>query len=834
MNAFTSAEVSVFESAFAPTPAITATLGKVADDIRSDANRAQIEELRELIAQGKLVDYTSRKRSLSAFLVSGVCTTRSASIAVKDKFAKHSGFLQIDLDRKDNPQLSDLPAVFEKLKADDHVACAFLSPSGQGYKVICAIAPDVQTHRACWQAAADYFKEHYDLNVDRSTKDPLRLCFTSYDPNIYVRETDAVPFAPAQIEAPKPYSSGLVPHEYTDTTADDIREMLSYIPRRPDYDEWLKIASAVWNTLPRNEADALLSQHMPEESAGEYAKKYARRLTQIGIGTLVYIAQQYGYDASAAARRRHWCGRAYFGSKRAGPNAQISDSLAEQRVADTIGKDVSTNALTSEFIKQCFILKQDGDAQLFAELERGKAVYDHKAQIWRRYRNGIWTRDESAQTILDVAKVAETYAQLMREVQQQIPAPEAKDGRDDMLKALSSRIDKLHSVKYSTEVLNRARSHLSVADATAFDTDPYLVVCRNKTVNLKDCESRPHSPTDLLTVAIDVNFDSDAKCPHWDAFLDLVFNGDQDLIRYIARAVGYTLSGLTSEDVMFFCVGSGKNGKSTFKAALEMLFGDYAGNIMISSLLTSTFDSNVNYQKATLKGRRLVFTDEIPEGRRFNEQQIKAIVGGDKILARSPYEKPFEFNPTHKLWPIGNHTPVITGTDNGIWRRIHLVPFGVTIPAEKQRPREQILAEFRKELSGILNWILSGWIDYQEHGLNPPQAVLNATTEYRDSQDQIANFVSETYEMTRSGNDKVQISVAYQAYNDWCKDCGEFPVAKTRKNFGKKLREHGYEVCVSTGNKTYIFGLKERETSGNTSQFPRISSERDDDSLRGF
>lgn len=811
-SAFLSAEVSVFASAFAPAPACNATFNTIVENIRSGTNKAEVSALRALVKNGELSAYNARKRRLNAFLVSGTCSTRDASVPLEQKFLHHSGFLQIDLDRKDNQQsLADLDSARHTLSSDPHVACFFLSPSGTGIKVICPIVPDVHSHRACFSAAEKYFHSTLNLCPDRATKDPMRLCFTSFDPEIFVRDAAAVPFAPD----PKadfrrdtlPETSGPGNTRTTDDIAADVDEILSFLPTRPDYDTWLRIASAVWNILPKNIADELLNRHMPEENPGEYQKKFAHRLSHIGIGSLVFLAKEYGYDASAAARRRLWCGRAYFGSqKKISPSGQLDPSIADRRVLDSIAADNrSAPTVSPAYVRQCFARKQTGDAELFAAVQTDRLCFDHKIRSWRRYDNGIWSRDDTSQAILAIDSVSELYAKLADEIQKE-PVPKGSEKYvENKLRAITARIDKLHSVTYSDAVLARAQSMLS-AVAQDFDSNPFLVACRNKTLDLQLDEARPHSPADRLSVALNVDFDIDAKCPHWLDFLSLVFNNDQDLIDFVARAVGYSLSGLTTEDVLFFCIGSGKNGKSTFKAAIEMLFGDYASNIKISALLTNTADNNVDYQKTTLKGRRIVFTDEVPEGRRFSEQQIKSMVGGDRILARAPYEKPFEFTPTHKLWPIGNHTPVITGTDNGIWRRILLVPFNVTIPPEKQRPRETILSELKNELPGILNWVLRGWLDYQDHGLRPPTVVKSTTEDYRASQDQIGIFLAEICSSDDFGACTL-FSTLYSAYSSWCIESGEHPVAQTRRTFGKKLRERGFVIKKCNNNKSFVFGI---------------------------
>ena len=174
------------------------------------------------------------------------------------------------------------------------------------------------------------------------------------------------------------------------------------------------------------------------------------------------------------------------------------------------------------------------------------------------------------------------------------------------------------------------------------------------------------------------------------------------------------------------------------------MLGDYYQGIQVETFLSKTFQSSSEpYELARVKGARMVVSDEVPEGRKLNESLVKNLTGGDQIHARNPYEKPFSFDPTHTLWMFGNHKPVITGTDHGIWRRIKLVPFDVTISEKQKRPQKEMMEEFRGEISGILNWALEGWSDYRQNGLQVPAAVKNATSEYKSESDTLTAFISE-------------------------------------------------------------------------------------------
>ena len=820
LSQLSAAKTSFFGTVTARVPEQDCTLYDVIQTVQSDQHKEHVERIRQAIANGRDDEASRLKHKLPAVTTSVVTYTRDAATPADQRFGAHNGFLQIDIDAKDNPQLRDIfDEVRERLKADVHVAAGFRSPSGNGLKLLFRIAESKTAHKRSWIAAESYFLKNYGLKIDRATSDIARLCFLSYDPEAWIAdfETEALPPAESEI------SAGTGSGRLSLSDAADIEEMLSYINYRPEYPDWLRIASAVWNTIGEAEGTSLLRKYLPEETKGEYERKYTKRLTTINLGTLVHYASLCGYDVKAAAAKKRWAGRIYFGRDGNALSPEIAEARAEAIEAEA--EDSAPVALTQIYIDQCFDRQQRGDAELFASIQRGIYEYDHLSMCWRHYSDGVWTRDETNCALVDLQ---DTVASAYRERIKDLEADSRLDDTDTKTKQrnakridfIEKRIAKIYTKGYAVSVLELAGSLLA-SKASDYDANPYLVACRNKTIDLAFGEARQHSPKDHLTIALNVDFDPDATCPKWEAFLNDIFLNDPALINYIQRIIGYCLSGTTSEDVMFFLIGGGANGKSTFRSALEMLFGEYSSSIKISALLTTTSDSNVDYQKATMKGRRVIWTDEVPEGKRFNESQIKAMVGGDKILARAIFEKPFEFTPTHKLFPIGNHVPTITGTDNGIWRRIVLIPFGATFSeasdngnSAKKRDRFEILRELQQELPGILNWALRGWLDYSVRGLRDrPQAVSTATQEYRDSQDQIACFIDECYTVAPncSWDEKVKVQDVYAAYTKWCDENGEIPVSKTRRNLMGKLKEQKLEVRQSSGGYFFVFGMRRNE-----------------------
>ena len=326
------------------------------------------------------------------------------------------------------------------------------------------------------------------------------------------------------------------------------------------------------------------------------------------------------------------------------------------------------------------------------------------------------------------------------------------------------------------------------------DCVPYYLGCENGVLDLRigelcllfGADSAKRGEPDVITRKVGTIFDPTATCLHWVRFLFEVFDDDIDLIEYVQRAVGYTLSAEIVEHVLFFLLGGGANGKSVFLTVLGKLLGDYAVAISSETLLSSRSGQQSN-DLARLPGRRLATSNELEDGRSWNEPQLKSATGGDVVVARLLYHEPFEFRPVFKLFIAGNHKPRVRGTDEGIWRRIQLIPFDVFFPPEK---RDRYLVEkLCDELPGILNWALEGHRRWREIGLSPPPRVLGATAAYRAEEDRVGQFLDERCE--RGAGLEVHAAHLFNVYKGWSEARGDKPLNMTR--FGNRITEHGIE-----------------------------------------
>jgi len=340
------------------------------------------------------------------------------------------------------------------------------------------------------------------------------------------------------------------------------------------------------------------------------------------------------------------------------------------------------------------------------------------------------------------------------------------------------------------------------------DTHHWLLSVQNGTLDLRTGILRPADRADLMTKAAPVVYDPAAKCEQWLAFLDRIFAGNQEIIRYVQKAAGYSLTGLDTEECFFVLHGTGQNGKSTVVETLSALLGtDYAQQATPDLLMQKKQERHAT-ELAVLRGARLVASVETGQGKRLNEVLIKSMTGGDRIRANFMHQDTFEFRPEFKVWLSTNHKPVITGTDLGIWRRIRLIPFTVKIPDEERDGAFKARLREPAALSGILNWAIEGVLLWQQEGLKPPQAVCDATQAYREEMDVLAAWISDCCIVKKVA--EASAADLYRSYVQWREANGER--AETQTSFGLRLTERGFERVKRRNGIFWIgIGLLARE-----------------------
>ncbi len=443
-------------------------------------------------------------------------------------------------------------------------------------------------------------------------------------------------------------------------------------------------------------------------------------------------------------------------------------------------------------------LHDEGNARRFVDFFGHEFRYVAEMRKWLIWNGRYWQLDVENAVLERAKKTADLIA-----------AEAMAVSDDDVKKALFKHARASHQEPRLRAMVKLAESDAAVVIRTAsLDRDPLLLPVENGVLDLRTGKLRDHNPDDLITRIAPVVFDPKAKCPAWWKFLNRVIRThqrgrsrcDRDLIRYLRRMVGYCLTGDASAQVLFFLYGLGANGKSTFLNVMKVLLGpDYAKRAAYDTLTFKKGGRGATNDLARLRGVRAVLTSEIEDGAQLDESLVKDLTGGEVISARFLYAEFFEFLPEFKILMAGNHKPVIRGDNDGIWRRLQLIPFTETIPEDVRDPRlpEKLLAE----LPGILNWALQGCREWQRKGLQPTARMRAAVQEYRSDSDLLGQWVLDCCDEGPSKS--VGAMDAYTSYKFWAFLNGLKPMTNT--SFGKKLKER--YACRKTRERNAYVGL---------------------------
>lgn len=303
----------------------------------------------------------------------------------------------------------------------------------------------------------------------------------------------------------------------------------------------------------------------------------------------------------------------------------------------------------------------------------------------------------------------------------------------------------------------------------------------------KGCSDNAYNTYDSRFM--NIKYVREARAPLWEKYISEVMGGDKEKIEYIKRAVGYAFTGCTNEQIIFFLVGAGGNGKSVFARVLSAIAGsDYAKQVPFSTLTANKF-SEKEYDLAYLEGARIVFSSEIDDDFRISEAKIKILTGEDKVTARHLYQEYYEYTPEYTIFFLANKFPEIKSKNNGIWRRVVIIPFEKSFK-EKEKDRE-LTNKLMKEAEGILQWIIEGATAWYKQGLKPPKGISDAVMEYRKYEDTIYFFMKEKVKEEKGAF--VLTEQLYSEYKKWLADNGEASLAINQNMFSKEIKEKGYK-----------------------------------------
>lgn len=430
------------------------------------------------------------------------------------------------------------------------------------------------------------------------------------------------------------------------------------------------------------------------------------------------------------------------------------------------------------------------NARLLQEEFQGRVLWFDDDKEW-----GYW--DEKRGWVLGVQNVDRYVDKLVNQI---LPQIALKTGDKDDLRWARQSANNMRI----RAAIDRVKS-LVTQYKTDFDTDPFLLKVQNGVIDLRNGQFREHQITDKVLKTAAVTYNPEAKCPVYDQFINQITQGDQELITYIDKIFGHTLTGDCSEEVFFILYGKGQNGKSKLIEVISALLGDY-GHKAESKTILKNQSEKISEGIASMEGKRLVYVSEIDDGQEINEGRIKELTGDEFIRSRNLYQKSKAFRITQKIYLLTNKKPVIRGADNGIWRRVRLIPFDYTVP-EKLRDN-RLSQKLKDELPGILNRLIAGCLLWQKEGLGIPIKVQQAIDTYREEMDFVGDFLNEHCEI--SGDPKVRVNIPplYTKYREVAKEAGEEVLSPVQ--FSRKLKERNISQGKS-GSQRFWIGIKLKE-----------------------
>ncbi len=488
------------------------------------------------------------------------------------------------------------------------------------------------------------------------------------------------------------------------------------------------------------------------------------------------------FSRSRLAEREKWTDRADY------RNRTITKAL-EGALA---GKGAAA-ATTSE---SCGDIK---NGRVFANMWRGKLLYIATRGSWLLWSDDRWKACEKSE---EQACAKITCDEMLSAAAEGYKTDPDK-GKRQLLEAMAAcklpRIQAMVKLAISEPGMSVTGKEL--------DADPMLIGVENGVVNLKTGQLLPNNPDMLITRFCNARWHHEAQCPRWLRFLDEVFEGDAGTIDTVQRLLGYTLTGLITEEILILCCGFGSNGKSIFSNVVHRTLGGYAKTAPPSLLAARRADDSApRIDLAAIAGARYVSINEFQAGTRLDEQVVKQLAGREPIAARFLYQDLFEFTPTHTAWLRTNHKPIVLGDDDGIWRRLVVVPFRRKFEGNEKDPllEEKLLAE----RDGILKWMLEGTRLYLKDGLQLSAKMKAEQAAYRKESDLLGEFLDE--KTTPDPNGKVEQKQCFLDWRFWCDGNGAKHGSK--KSFTQRMAERGYSIYESNGKRFYT-GLSPLPTS---------------------
>jgi P4 family phage/plasmid primase-like protien len=471
---------------------------------------------------------------------------------------------------------------------------------------------------------------------------------------------------------------------------------------------------------------------------------------------------------------------AYYGEQSV--PATVERTLARAETVDLDTLDPATDDLPDRYTEDNVALAFSAK---FADDYRYVAPWGR----WMRWHEQRWVEDETILVFDEARKLCRQAADYAKRDGDLTPSKKA---------SVAQRFGSSATVASVERFARADRRH--AATVGQWDADPWLLNTPAGVVDLRTGHVTPGSRQSYMTKITRVA--PGGACEAWHRFLHTATAGDGELIAFLQRMAGYCLTGSTRDHALFFVYGTGGNGKGTFLNTLQWIIGDYAKSAPADMFTERKHEAHTT-ELARLMGARLVAAQETEEGKRWAEAKIKALTGGDPVTARFMRQNDFEFIPQFKLVMTGNHKPGLRNVDEAIKRRLHLIPFTVTI-APQDRDVE-LPERLRNESGGILQWAIEGCMAWQRGGLKPPAAVVAATDEYLEQEDQFVNWIAECCDV----GDLLSHTAKplYESYRKWAEGAGEWAI--NQKRWAQQMQSRGYE-SHRTKNGMMYRGIKVR------------------------
>ena len=390
-------------------------------------------------------------------------------------------------------------------------------------------------------------------------------------------------------------------------------------------------------------------------------------------------------------------------------------------------------------------------AGAFSDWAEGKAMFVQEKKQWFLWDENIWRGDQAGH-------ITTSAAQFLSELS--IMCAESRyRGLEDSIRKFET-LGKINSI-VTLAAPARAKS------VNELDQKPMILALANTSIDLETGNRIAPDPRHLISISSGVRFDEKAECPEFEKFICSIFEGNEEVMSFVQRVVGYSLTGLGDEQCIFILNGDGANGKSTLLNVMNQLLGGYAKTAPAQTLMANT-RQGVGDDLVYLVAARLIVVSETDKGQGLAEAKIKQITGGDEITGRNLWASYMTFKLAGKIWLATNNLPHIQGRDHGIFRRLRVIPFNKTFaPHEQDRT---LGSKLKAELPGIMNWAIKGCLDWQAQGLNPPQVILDQLEHYQKDMDTVRKYVDAELVMQLDG--KLKSSELYVNYRDWCKRMG--------------------------------------------------------------